>query len=152
MVEGNLNIEGAKLCLKNFSGKEGDYNPPGRRNFGVYLDPDHAEKLKADGWNIRYRRPRDEDEGPRPFLPVGVRFDKYPPRIIQITKSGKTTLDERSVNSLDWAEIINADLVIRPYNWERNGQSGTKAYLKAAYITIEENEFEHKYADINERE
>ena len=50
-VTSNIKIEGAHLIYKNFQGKASNYNAEGNRNFGVLLDDDLAEELKADGWS-----------------------------------------------------------------------------------------------------
>jgi len=153
MIKNNITIENARIGFKNFSGKEGKYNPPGRRNFCVFLERDMAETLEQDGWNVRWLEPRDEQEDKQAYLQVAVSFDNIPPKLIMITSRGKTTLDEESVSLLDWAEIKEIDLIIRPYNWilhegTRNEKRGVKAYVKSMYITIAEDEFEAKYYDV----
>lgn len=148
MVNKNIVIEHARIGFRNFSGKEGKYNPKGRRNFCVFLETELGNVLEDDGWNVRWLEPLEEGDDKQAYLQVAVSYDNYPPKIIMITSGGKTILDEETVNILDWAEIENVDLIIRPYNWEVNGKTGVKAYTKSMYITIVEDEFAHKYRDV----
>lgn len=150
MVKSNIIIEGARIGFRNFSGKEGINNSEGKRNFCVFLDPELGLTLEEDGWNVRWLKPRDENEELQPYLQVSVRYNKMPPKIIMITSKGKTLCDEETIGILDWAEIKDVDLIIRPYNWDFNGKQGVKAYVKSMYITLAEDEFESKYYDVPE--
>jgi hypothetical protein len=147
-------MEGVRIIFRNFSGKEGQYNRAGDRNFGVLLDPQLAEQMTADGWNVKWLKPREDDveEGAeeQAWLPVSVKFDKgRPPRVVMITSRGRTNMAEDEVEMLDWADITNVDLIVRPYTWEVSGKTGVKAYLQSLYVTIEEDELERKYAEMD---
>jgi hypothetical protein len=143
-------VEDATIIFRNFTGKEGQYNREGDRNFAVILDEKVASSMLEDGWNVKYLTPREEGEVPTPYIQVSVNFNNRPPKIITITSAGRTPLDEGSVEILDWADIRLADLIARGYEWTVNGKSGVKAYLQSLFVTIEEDELERKYAIKND--
>ena len=144
-----LSIKNAHIMFRNFTGREGKYNKAGIRSFSVSIDDvDLAEKLAEEGWNVRILPAREEGEQPRHYLQVAVNFENIPPKVLMITRKKKVALDEEGVAALDYADLSNVNLVIRPYQWEVNGKTGVKAYLKTGYFTVEEDEFADQYDDI----
>ena len=142
---GNLLLENVRIGFRNFSGAEGRYNREGVKTFVVFLETKFAESIAKDGWNVKFLQPREEGDEPQAFLPVTLAYSNRPPLVALITSHGPRNLDETTVSMLDWADIVNVDLIVRPYVWEVRGQTGVKAYVKTMYVTIEEDELERKY-------
>lgn len=149
-------MENARLIFRNFEGREGDYNRKGDRNFGLVIeDNELVEQLIEDGWNVKTFIPKNNDnydDEPEEvkWLPVTVRYDSVPPKVVLLTRRKKTKLDEENINTIDYANIEKVDLTVTPYEWTVNGKSGIKAYLQTMYVKIVEDEFADKYADYEE--
>jgi hypothetical protein len=145
-------MEGVRIIFRNFAGKEGQYNREGDRNFAVLLDEKIAAAMAEDGWNVKMLKAREEEEDsePQAYLPISVNFKGRPPKIVLITSRNRTFLDEGSVEMLDWVDILNVDLIVRPYEWTVNSKSGVKAYLQSIYVTIEEDPLEIKYSELDQ--
>ena len=68
------------------------------------------------------------------------------PEIYKIRNHRQIELTERTIGTLDNDDFDNIDLILRPYEWEVNGKTGVKAYLKTMYVTIDEDPFAEKYS------
>lgn len=145
-------MEDVRLVFRNFTGKEGQYNQEGARNFGVILPDNIASAMERDGWNVKYLQPREteDEEEATPWLPVKINYRVgRPPQIYTITSRGKTLMTEETVEQLDWAEITNVDLIVRPFHYDVGGRSGIAAYVQTLYATIEEDPLQRKYAELD---
>lgn len=146
----NINIEGANIIWKNFSGERDRFNP-GKRGFSVVIDDAvMADELKQEGWNVK-ERPLQEGADPSEqewTLPVKLNMNRYT-QVWLIVRNHKTLLNEDTVAQLDVVDITDCDLSIRPYEWEMSGRTGITAYVDSMYVTIRENKFAEKYADLD---
>ena len=146
----NINIEGAIVIWKNFSGERDKFNP-GKRGFSVVIDDAvMADELRQEGWNVK-DRPLQEGADPSEqewTLPVKLNMNRYT-QVWLIVGNHKTLLDENTVAQLDVVDFVNCDISIRPYEWEMGGRTGITAYVDSMYVTIRENKFAEKYADLD---
>ena len=103
----NLVFEDARIVFRNFTGREGQFNAEGERNFCLLLNPEDANQMSADGWNIKVLKPRDSDDAPQPYVQVKVGYKVFPPTIKTITSRGANIITEDLLEMLDYVELVN---------------------------------------------
>ena len=144
---GILQIDDARIIYRNFSGAPSKFNREGERNFSIVIpDEETANALVEEGWNVKIKPPRDEDDSPFMHLPVKVKFNDRGPIVYLKTGNAVNKLDEESVDILDNIDIMGVDLDIRPYDWEVNGKTGRTAYLQSINVTQEIDRFADRYS------
>ena len=147
--KGILQIDDTKIIFKNFEGRGDKFNREGDRNFSLMIeDPNTADALIKEGWNVKIKPGRDEDEGPFMRLPVKVKFTDYGPNVYLVSGDCRVKLDEESIACLDNIDIESVDMDIRPYDWEVNGKTGRTAYLQSMQVVQRIDRFAAKYAEM----
>lgn len=147
-----IKLENCKIIFRNFSGKPTEYNRAGgKRTFGVVIDDEEfAISLKDEGWNVKPLKRRDDDESQKYYMSVVVRYHGDPsrdPKIYTYTSRKRTLMNEDTVGSIDYADIVNADVIISPSFWTRDdGSRGIAAYASTVHITLEDDPFGDKYS------
>lgn len=146
--KGILQIDDARIIYRNFSGIGSKYNREGERNFAVVIpDQEIADALINEGWNVKIKPPREENDSPFMFLPVKIKFNDRGPNAYLMTGKRMNRLDEESIRCLDDIDILSVDMDIRPYDWEINGKVGRTAYLQSIKVTQEVDRFAEQYSD-----
>lgn len=143
---GKLVIENGRLIYRNFRGEQSQFNHEGDRNFCVFIDnPDQANLLSEEGWNVKIRKARDEDVVSH-YIKVNVSYRFRAPRIFLHAGNTVTEITEETVALLDDADILACDLTINPSHWERGDDHGISAYLDSMHVVIQPDYFADKYA------
>ena len=144
--KGILQIDDAKIIFKNFEGRGDKFNRAGDRNFSLLIeDPNTADALVKEGWNVKIKPGRDEDEEPFMRLPVKVKFTEYGPNVYLRTGDRVNKLDEETISCLDDIDIESVNMDIRPYDWEVNGRTGRTAYLQSMEVIQRIDRFSARY-------
>lgn len=134
-------LQGVRIKYRNFRGLERKINgrimnQEGKRNFCVVLNEEQYEDLRDKGWQVKAGI--DKDGEPEYTIKVSISFGGRPPMIKMrpTDKEKGIMLDEETIDQLDFVDIENADLVIRPYVWDETGKYGASAYLRSMQVDI----------------
>lgn len=148
-ITGDEAFEDAQVVFRNFAGIERQFNSAGDRNFCIVLDPERAADLERRGWNVKTLKGREDGDEDKRYIQVSVNYSKgRPPRVLLINSQGRMDLGADEVGMLDYADISRWDIIVNPYSWEVNDNKGIKAYLKRAFVTIDETEMERQYMQL----
>lgn len=149
----NLIVENAMIVWTNFAGEPTRFNPQGgKRYFSLVIPEDFAKELMDQGWNIKARQPKDEDDDVLYTTEVIVNMDSgWPPYVCLCSerdgKKIKRRLNADTIGLLDSTRAKCVDLVINPHN-HNVGAYRVKGYASAIMFTqAESHRFNGKYDD-----
>lgn len=143
---GILQIEDARIIYRNFAGIGSKYNREGDRNFAVIIpNQEIADELIADGWAVKIKPPRDDDDSPFMYLPVKIKFNNRGPAAYVKSGNSVQRLNEDTIGMLDEIDIQSVDMDLRAYDWEVNGKTGRSAYLQAINVIQNIDRFGAQY-------
>lgn len=131
---------------RNFSGRPDQYTREGDRSFNISLPEETALAVRELGLNVKDRENQDGDK--MYYMKIAVSWKIKAPQIFLVAGQQRTLMPEELVGILDDAVIIKSDITIDPSPYDINGRKGIKAYLKKAYITIEQDDLDREYENI----
>lgn len=134
-------VNGAMYTHPNFKGTK--FGRGGERNFGLILEPELAEALTRDGWDVRWPAPDLTNQRGEPLKPIiyprikffgpeGTPEGRKNPMIIIVDQGIQYKFGEDRIDSLDdykFSMIDHIDAVIG--GWWSEHKDGTP-YIKAA--------------------
>lgn len=152
-------LENVRIFSTNWDGKK--FSKDGRPTFCIALEPEIADKMEADGWKIRRKLARNDEEDDLIFLPATINYDYYQtPRIYTVIDGKKTELTKETLVSLGYYrrdQISKIDVFLHPrINTDQfTGEERVTAYVNTMYVFINKsNPLEEKYKgmfeDVNE--
>jgi hypothetical protein len=146
----DIEIENAQIkwTFSHFDGREDTFNAEGDHNYTVIIPEDVAQKLLADGWNIRTMAGHEEGDPDEHLLKVKISFKYEGPKLFLIKGNRKFRIeDKRDLKDIRRDTCERIDLIIQPSRWVHGKDSGISAYTKELYATVRQNRFDEMYAD-----
>ena len=113
-------------------------DPDHRYGFTVFLPRAVFEEMEEEGWYVKHKEKYAGDN--REYsLDVALGFEFQPPKITLIASDGASTIiTEENVGLLQTADIERCDLIVRPRNWKKNGNSGVQAWVDTMTVWLKE--------------
>lgn len=114
--KGALVVRNAWMLYKNFAGDPAKNYKPGdhSRRFSLLLDEPVAKDLMNQGWNVKKKDARNEDEEPYYITEVTVNMEcKYPPKIMLYTELNGEYNEPVEIDIADFIKIDNGEIRIK---------------------------------------
>ena len=149
----SITIKDARIIWKNFRGEATEFNQRGDRVFNVVIDHETALELQREDWPVKQFPATEDGEEPNWHMQCKVNYNsQVPPRIFLVKpKQGtRQLLNERTIDILDYQPVAFVDVTLNPYEWNVSGRSGVKPYVKTMYATIDQDELDAQYDDLDE--
>ena len=90
---GTLEIDNARIIFRNLEGRGGLYNREGDRSFALVVPDEEArDALIEQGYNVKTKAPRDEDEEPLMYLTIKVKPNGRGPHLYLVSGRNKREL------------------------------------------------------------
>lgn len=144
-----------KILFPNLSGTKGPMNVNGKKSFHVVIkDPEQAQVLANEGWNVKFRPPREEGDIGIYHLEVNVNFDSpswmRQPIIVAVEgdTGQKNMLTDDTCGMIDHRKILSADVEFRARPWIDGTRRGITAWLTRMIVTLEANDMDRKFAEL----
>lgn len=140
---GILIVKDAAIIFTNFSGAPDAYHPNGgNRVFNLVLSDEFAQKLIADGWNVKSRENQDGDL--TYITEIRVNMDSaWPPMVVLYSEfrgnRTSTILDADTIGRLDSGRYSSIKLAINPHE-HSVGNFKYKGYLRELRLIAESND------------
>ena len=154
--DGVVQLRGVKnheMWYRNFQGLKSLYNAEGNRNFVLRIyEPDVAQALIDEGFNVKMKVPRETDNNANPRDPwyemkVNIRFwgGRYDPKIYwaEVGDEHYVTKGEESMRDIDEGtfEEIDMDIYPKKYISSQDGKEHVSARLNNLRVVAEVNAF-----------
>ena len=135
----------------NFSGiPRGPKDREGDRHFLIRLDPELAEELEAQGWNVKWTKakPDHPEWEPYPYIKVKINYNRRKkPSVYMVTRKNNILLDENSIERLEGCYFEKVDVTLENIYYSTYDQYSIA--LDIGFFTIEPNELYDEYFNSN---